>query len=99
MLKIIINQILVLILRHLIDKQKLIKQRYKSLLEIKKTIKSNIDLVYNTLKKLPNESQPKLIELLRLGITKGITKIDVNKIKNVNGFIHQLKIIIIKLYC
>ena len=42
------------------------KQRYKSLLEIKKTIKNNIDLVYNALKKLLNESQPKLIELFRL---------------------------------
>ena len=48
---------------HIIDKQKLIKQRYKSLLETKKTIKNNIDLVYNALKKLPKESQPKLIEL------------------------------------
>ena len=28
------------------------------------------------------------------GIKKSIKKIDVNKIKNVNGFIHQLKIII-----
>ena len=41
-------------------------KRYKSILEIKKTIKNNIDLVYNALKKLPNESQSKLIELVRL---------------------------------
>ena len=33
------------------------------------------------------------MKLMR-GIKKGIKKIDVNKIKNVNGFIHQLKIII-----
>ena len=46
---------------HIIDKQKIIKKRYKSLLEIKKTIKNNIDLVYNALKKLRNESQSKLI--------------------------------------
>ena len=51
---------------HIIDKQKLIKQRYKSLLETKKTIKNNIDLIYSALKKLPNESQPKLTELFRL---------------------------------
>ena len=51
---------------HIIDKQKLIKQRYKSLLEIKKTIKNNIELIYSALKKLPKESQPKLIELVRL---------------------------------
>ena len=35
-------------------------------METNKTIKNNDDLVYNTLKKLPNESQPKLIELIRL---------------------------------
>ena len=96
---------------HLIDKQKLIKQRYKSLLETKKTIKNDIDLIYTALKKLPNESQPKLTELLRLDTIlndsinviwreiyerdkKGIKKIDVNKIKNVDGFIHQLKNIV-----
>ena len=45
---------------YIIDKQKIIK-RYKSLLEIKKTIKNDIDFVYNALKKLPNESQSKLI--------------------------------------
>ena len=48
---------------HIKDKQKLIKQRYKSLLETKKTIKNNIELIYSALKKLPKESQPKLIEL------------------------------------
>ena len=35
---------------HIIDKQKLIKQRYKSLLETKKTIKNNIELIYKSLK-------------------------------------------------
>ena len=96
---------------HIIDKQKLIKQRYKSLLETKKTIKNNIDLVYTALIKLPNESQPKLTELLRLDTIlndsinviwreiyerdkKGIKKIDVNKIKYADGFIHQLKNIV-----
>ena len=51
---------------HIIDKQKIIKQRYKSLLETKKTIKYNIELIYSSLKSLPKESQPKLIELIRL---------------------------------
>ena len=63
------------------------------------------------LKKLPKESQPKLIELVRLatilndsinviwrGIYErdetGIKKIDINKIKNVDSFIHQLNITI-----
>ena len=32
---------------HIIDKQKLIKQKYKSLFETKKTIKNNIELIYN----------------------------------------------------
>ena len=41
---------------HIIDKQKLIKQRYKSLLETKKTIKNNIELINSALKKLPKES-------------------------------------------
>ena len=41
---------------HIKDKQKLIKQRYKSLLETKKTIKNNIELIYSALKKLPKES-------------------------------------------
>ena len=51
---------------HIIDKQKLIKQRYKNLLETKKTIKNNIELIYSALKKLPKESQSKLTELIRL---------------------------------
>ena len=48
------------------DKQKSINNRYKSLLETRKTIRNNIDLIYRALRKLPNESQPKLIELVRL---------------------------------
>ena len=51
---------------HIKDKQKLIKQRYKSVLETKKTIKNIIELIYSALKKLPKESQPKLTELIRL---------------------------------
>ena len=68
-------------------------------------------MVYNALKKLPNESQPKLIELVRLDTIlndsinviwreiyerdkKGLKKIDINKIKNVDTFIHQLNIVI-----
>ena len=68
-------------------------------------------MIYSALKKLPNESQPKLTELFRLDTIsndsinfiwreiyerdkKGIKKIDVNKIKNVDGFIQQLKNII-----
>ena len=93
------------------DKRKLLEQRYKSLLEKKKTIKNNIALIYKALKKLPRDSQPKLIELVRLDtilnnsinviwheinerVKKGIKKIDVNKIKNADGFIYQLEIII-----
>ena len=49
---------------HIIDKQKLIKQRYKSLLETKKTIKNNIELIYTALKKLPKELQSKPAELV-----------------------------------
>ena len=49
---------------HMIDKQKLIKQRYKSLLETKKTIKNNIELIYTALKKLPKELQSKPAELV-----------------------------------
>ena len=96
---------------HIIDKQTLIKQRYKSLLETKKTIKNNIELIYTALKKLPKESQSKLTELVRLDTIlndsinviwleiferdkRGIKKIDVNKMNNVDGFIHQLKNII-----
>ena len=48
------------------DKQKLIKQRYKSLLQTKKTIKNNTELIFSSLKRLPKESQPKLTELIRL---------------------------------
>ena len=48
------------------DKQQIIKQRYKSLLQTKKTIKYNIELIYSALKRLPKESQPKLTELIRL---------------------------------
>ena len=47
-------------------KQKLIKQRFKSSLQTKKTIKNNIELIYSALKRLPKESQPKLTELIRL---------------------------------
>ena len=83
---------------HKIDKQKLIKKRYKSLLETKKTIKNNIELIYSALKKLPKESQPKLTELIRLdtisndsmlyGVKfmrerKVFKNIDANKIKTV----------------
>ena len=46
--------------------QILIKNRYKSLLETKKTIKNNIDPIYSALKKLPNESHSKANELIRL---------------------------------
>ena len=48
------------------NKEKSIKNKYKSLLETKKTIKNNIDSIYIALKKLPNESQSKLIELVSL---------------------------------
>ena len=51
---------------HIKDKQKLIKQRFKSLLKAKKSIKNNIELIHSSLKKLPKEPQPKLIELIRL---------------------------------
>ena len=68
-------------------------------------------MIYKALKKLPRDSQPKLIELVRLDtiltdsinviwheinerVKKGTKKIDVNKIKNVDGFIYQLKNII-----
>ena len=87
------------------------KQRYKSLLEIKKTIKNNIELIHSALKKLPKESQPKLNELVRLDTIlndsiyviwraiyerdkKDLKKTDVNKIKNVDIFIHHLNIVI-----
>ena len=48
------------------DKQKSINNRYKSLLETRKTIRNNIDLIYRALRKLPNKSQSKLVELVRL---------------------------------
>ena len=51
---------------HIIGKQKLMKQIYKSLLQTKKTIKNNIELIYSALKKLPIEPQPKLTELITL---------------------------------
>ena len=51
---------------HIKDKQKLIKQRFKSLLKTKKTIKNNTELIFSALKRLPKESQPKLTELIRL---------------------------------
>ena len=68
-------------------------------------------MVYNALKKLPNESQPKLIELVRLDTIlndsinviwreiyerdkNSLKRIDVNKIKNFDTFIHQLNIVI-----
>ena len=51
---------------HIIDKQELVKQRYKRLLETKETIKNNIELIYTALKKLPKASQSKLTELVRL---------------------------------
>ena len=96
---------------HITDKQRLIKKRYKSLLETKKTIKNNIELICSALKKLPKESQPKLTELIRLDTIsndsinvkwrqiyererKVFKKIDVSKMKNVDGFIDQLKNII-----
>ena len=51
---------------HIKDIQKLIKQRFKSLLKTKKSVKNNIELIHSSLKKLPKEPQPKLIELVRL---------------------------------
>ena len=88
-----------------------IKNRYKSLLETKKTIRNNIDSVYNGLKRLPSESQLKANELIKLDTIlndsiniiwreiherdkKVIKKIDINKIKNVDSFIYELKAII-----
>ena len=64
-------------------------------------------MIYSSLKRLPKESQPKLIELIRLDTIsndsvnvvwheiyererKTFKKIDVNKVKNVDGFIDQL---------
>ena len=51
---------------HIKDKQKLIKQRFKSLLQTKKTTKNNIELIYSSLRRLHKEPPPKLIELIRL---------------------------------
>ena len=51
---------------HIIDEQKLVKQRYISLLETKKTVKNNVELINSALKKLTKESQLKLVELVRL---------------------------------
>ena len=68
-------------------------------------------MINSALKKLPKESQPKLIELVKLYTIlndsinvirreiyerdkKGLKKIDVNKIKNVDTFVHQLNIVI-----
>ena len=51
---------------HIKDKQKLIKQRFKTLLKTKKSIKNSIELIHSSLKKLPKEPQPKIIELIRL---------------------------------
>ena len=73
-LKITANQILnmtsngiLMILGHLEEKNQIsIRNRYKSLLETKKTIKNNIDSIYSALKKLPNESLSKANELIRL---------------------------------
>ena len=88
-----------------------IKNRYKSLLETKKTIRNNIDSVYSGLKKLPSDSQLKATELIKLDTIlndsinviwceiherdkKGIKKIDINKIKNADTVIFELKDII-----
>ena len=78
-----------------------VKNRYKSLLETRKTIRNNIDSVYS-------ESQLKANELIKLDTIlndsiniiwreiherdkKVIKKIDINKIKNVDSFIYELK--------
>ena len=88
-----------------------VNKRYKSLLETKKTIRNNIDLVYSGLRKLSSESQLKANELIKLNTIlndsinviwrgiherdrKAIQKIDINKIKNVDSFIYELKDII-----
>ena len=42
---------------YVMDKQKLIKKRYKSLLKTKKTIKNNVELIYSVTK---SHSQNKL---------------------------------------
>ena len=90
-----------------------VKKRYKSLLETKKTIRNNIDLVYSGLRKLSSESQLKAFNSLLIKLNtilndsinviwrgiherdrKAIQKIDINKIKNVDSFIYELKDII-----
>ena len=93
-----------MILGHLQKKKKnqvAVKNRYKSLLETRKTIRNNIDSVYS-------ESQLKANELIKLDTIlndsiniiwreiherdkKVIKKIDINKIKNVDSFIYELK--------
>ena len=55
--------------KHIKDKKKIIKHRFKSLLQTKKTIKNNIQLIYSALKRLPKDSHPNLIELIRLDTT------------------------------
>ena len=57
-------------------------------------------MIHSSLKKLPKEPQPKLIELIRLNTMSNDSinivwreiskKIDVNKVKNVDAFIDQL---------
>ena len=61
-----INQQLIMKLKNKQDKQQIIKQRFKSLLETKKTIRDNIESINSALKKLPKDSLPKIIELIRL---------------------------------
>ena len=68
-------------------------------------------MINSALKKLTKESQPKLVELVRLDTIlndsikvirreiyerdkKGLKKIDVNKIKNVDVFMYHLNIVI-----
>ena len=88
-----------------------IKNRYKSLLETRKTMRNNIDLVYSGLKKLPREPQSKASGLIKLDTIlndsinviwreihdrdkKGIKKIDINKLENVDSFIYELNAVI-----
>ena len=91
--------------------QIIIKNRYKSLLETRKTIRNNIDSVYSGLKKLPRQSQLKANQLIKLDTIlndsinviwreihdrdkKGIKKIDINKLKNVDSFTYESSAII-----
>ena len=88
-----------------------IKNRYKSLLETRKTMRNNIDLVYSGLKKLPREPQSKASGLIKLDTIlndsinviwreihdrdkKGIKKIDINKLENVDSFMYELNAVI-----